>query len=114
MFIYANREAVEVVQGAIRECNLQLQVVQNVTSEIIDTLDSLKKRQALAAAIQVFQLVLFLGYLFTLAILYAVKKCKKNRAALIESEVKMMEHRLQDRKARRRAAAAKKAREETQ
>ena len=84
MFIDADREAVEVVQGTIREFNLQLQVVKNATGEIIDTLDSLKKRQALAAAIAVFQLMLFLGYLFTLAILYAVKKCKQHRAALIE------------------------------
>ena len=90
------------VKGAIREFNLQLQVVQNATSEIIDTLDSLKNRQALAATIQVFQLLLFLGYLFTLAILYAVKKCKQHRARQVEEEVKLMESRLQDRKAKRR------------
>ena len=106
------------VQGAIREINLQLQVVQNATSEIIDTLDSLKKRQALAASIALFQLCLFLGYLFTLAFLYAVKKCRKHRARQVEMEMENrcqeMESRLQDRKAKRRAAAAKKAGQETQ
>ena len=73
-----------------------------------------EQRQAATAALQVVQFFLFVGYLFTLAILYTVKKCRKHRAAVIESEVELMESCLQDRKARRRAAAAKKAGQETQ
>ena len=91
-----------------------LKAVQNATSQILSKLDSLKNREALAATIQVFQLLLFLGYLLVLAILCAVKKCKKDRARQVEEEVELMESRLQDRKARRRAAAAKKAGQETQ
>ena len=91
-----------------------VEVVHNATSQLLLELDTLRGRQAATAALQVFQFFLFVGYLFILAILYAVKKCRKHRAALIESEVEMMESPLQDRKAKRRAAAAKKAGQETQ
>ena len=90
------------------------EAVQNATSQILFELDTLRGRQAVSAAIQVVQFFLFVSYLFILAILYAVKKCRKHRAALIESEVELMESPLQDRKAKRRAAAAKKAGQETQ
>ena len=92
----------------------QIQAVQNTTSEILVELDTLKGRQAASAALQVAQFFLFVGYLLTLAILYAVKKCRQHRARQVEEEVRLMESRLQDRKARRRAAAAKKAAQETQ
>ena len=67
-----------------------LEAVQNATSQILDTLDTLKNRQALAATIQVFQLLLFLGYLVILGILCAVKKCKNHRARQVEEEVELM------------------------
>ena len=66
------------------------------------------------ASIALFQLFLFYLFLITLAILYAVKKCKQHRAALIESEVELLESCLHDRKAKRQAAAAKNNRQETQ
>ena len=59
VFIDANREAFEVVQGAIREINLQLQVDQNATSELLVELDTLKGRQAAIATLQVVQFFLF-------------------------------------------------------
>ena len=92
----------------------RIEAVQNTTSEILVELDTLKGRQAASAALQVAQFFLFVGYLLTLAILYAVKKCRQHHARQVEEEVELMESRLQDRKARRRAAAAKKAAQETQ
>ena len=88
--------------------------MHNPTSQLLVELDTLKAREAATAALQVVQFFLFVGYLFTLAILYAVKKCRKHRARQVEEEVELMESCLQDRKALRRAAAAKKAAQETQ
>ena len=56
---------------------------------------------------QVAQFFLFVGYLLTLSVLYVVGKCKKHRERLAEEEVELMEQKLQERKTRRRAAAAK-------
>ena len=47
----AGQEAFEVVQGAIREINLQLQVGQNATSQLLVELDTLRGRQAASAAL---------------------------------------------------------------
>ena len=74
---------------------------------IAEELDVLKGRQAASAALQVVQFFLFAGYLITLAVLYVVKKCKKYRKKQDEEEVELMEQKLQDRKARRRAAATR-------
>ena len=103
----AGQEAFEEVQGAIREINLQLQVGQNATSQLLVELDTLRGRQAASAALQVGQVFLFIGYLLTLSIIYVVRKCKKHRERLAEEEVELIEQKLQERKARRRAAAAK-------
>ena len=92
----------------------KIEAVQNTTSEILVKLDILKGRQAASAALQVTQFFLFVGYLLTLAILYAVKKCRQHRARQVEEEVELMEQKLMDRKARRRAAADKKAAQEIQ
>ena len=100
-------EAIKVVQGAIREMNLQPQVGQNATSQLLVELDTLRGRQAASAALQVAQFFLFIGYLLTLSIIYVVRKCKKHRERLAEEEVELIEQKLQERKARRRAAAAK-------
>ena len=95
------------VQGAIREMNLQPQVGQNATSQLLVELDTLRGRQDASAALQVAQFFLFIGYLVTLSIIYVVRKCKKHRERLAEEEVELIEQKLQERKARRRAAAAK-------
>ena len=79
---------------------------QNATIATLATeLDVLKGRQAASAALQVIQFLLFAGYLITLAVNYAVKKCKKYRKKQAEEEVELLEQKLQDRKSRRRAAA---------
>ena len=99
--------ALEVVQGAIREMDLQPQVGQNATSPLLVELETLRGRQAASAALQVVQFLLFIGYLLTLSIIYVVRQCKKHRERLAEEEVELIEQKLQERKARRRAAAAK-------
>ena len=90
------------------------EVVQNATSEILSELETLRGRQAVAATIQVVQLLLFLTYLVVQGVLYVVKKCKKHHARKVEEEIEMMESRLMQRKSKRRAAAAKKTAQETQ
>ena len=80
---------------------------QNATSQLLVELDTLKGRQAASTALQVAQFFLFVGYMLTLSVLYVVRKCKKHRKRLAEEEVELMEQKLQERKARRRAAAAK-------
>ena len=103
----SGQEAFKEVQGAIREIKLQLQVGQNGTSQLLVELDTLRGRHAASAALQVAQFFLFIGYLLTLSIIYVVRKCKKHRERLAEEEVELIEQKLQERKARRRAAAAK-------
>ena len=90
------------------------QVVQNATSEILIELETLRGRQAVAATIQVVQLLLFLAYLVVQGVVYVVKKCKKHHARQLEEEVEMMESRLMQRKSKRWAAAARKTAQETQ
>ena len=90
------------------------EVVQNATSEILIELETLRGRQAVAATIQVVQLLLFLAYLMVQGVVYAVKKCKKHQARQVEEEVEMMESRLMHRKYKRQAAAARKTAQETQ
>ena len=79
------------VRGGLHNCPQRstkaataLEAVQNATSQILDTLDTLKNRQALAATIQVFQLLLFIVYLVVQGMVCAVKKCKKHRARQVE------------------------------
>ena len=52
------------------------EVVQNATSEILIELETLRGRQAVAAAIQVVQLLLFLAYLVVQGVVYAVKNAR--------------------------------------
>ena len=63
------------------------EAVHNTNSAISEELDTLKGRQAASAALQVAQFFLFFGYLLTLSVLYAVKKCKKHRKRQAEKEV---------------------------
>ena len=105
--VQPGQEAFEEVRGAIREINLRLQVGQNATSQLLAELDTLKGRQAVSAALQVAQCFLFIGYLLTLATIYVVKQCRMHRERLAEEEVELIEQKLQERKAKRRAAAAK-------
>ena len=78
--------------------------VSNATRAISEELDIVKNRQAVSAAISVFQLLLFLSYLGTQIVLYTVKKCRKHHAKLAEEEIELMESRLAKRKASRKSA----------
>ena len=63
------------------------ETVHNATRAISEELDIVKSRQAVTAAISVFQLLLFLSYLGTQIALYTVKKCRKHHARLAEEEI---------------------------
>ena len=80
------------------------EAVSNATRAISEELDIVKNRQAVSAAISVFQLLLFLSYLGTHIVLYTVKKCRRHHAKLAEEEIKLMESRLAKRKASRKSA----------
>ena len=77
--VQPGQEAFEEVRGAIREINLRLQVGQNATSQLLAELDTLRGRQAVSAALQVGQLLMFIGYLLTLSVIYMVKHSQKHR-----------------------------------
>ena len=86
----------------------ELVVSQNTTiATLAEELYVLKGRQAASAALQVIQFLLFAGYLITLAVNYVVKKCRKHSKKRGEETVELLEQRLQERKSRRRAAAAR-------
>ena len=83
------------------------QVGQNATSQLLAELDTLRGCQAVSAALQVGQFLMFIGYLLTLSVIYMVKQCQKHRERLAEEEVELIEQKLQERKAKHRATAAK-------
>ena len=78
----------------------------NVTQLLID-LQILRGRQAVSGAVQVGQVLMFVAYLLTIAVLYMVKHCNKHRERLAQSEFELLEAKLQANKAKRRAAASK-------
>ena len=88
---------------SISEPNATNAAIANIATE----LNVLKGRQAASAALQVIQFLLFAGYLITLAVNYVVKKCKKHSKKRGEETVELLEQKLQERKSRRRAAAAR-------
>ena len=83
------------------------ETVNNNTRATSEELSRQANRQAVSAALQVAQFLLFAGYLLTLFVLYVVKKCKKHRKRQVEEEVELMEQKLQERKAKRRATATR-------
>ena len=105
---WANEERVIRITWEVIQNNSDvIKAVNNTASEILALLDTLKGRQAASAALQVAQFFLFVGYLLTLSVLYAVKKCRQHRARQVEEEFELMEQKLQERKAKRRSAAAR-------
>ena len=82
------------------------QVGQNATSQLLAELDTLRGRQAVSAAVQVGQVLMFIGYLLTISVVYMVKHCQKARERKQNQEFELIEQKLQARKAKRRAAAA--------
>ena len=84
-----------------------VQVTQNATSQLLTDLQTLRGRQAVSGAVQVGQVLMFVAYLLTIAVLYMVKHCNKHRERLAQSEFELLEAKLQANKAKRRAAAAR-------
>ena len=82
------------------------QVTQNATSQLLTDLQTLRGRQAASGAVQVSQVLMFLGYLLTILIVYMVKRCQKESERRQNQEFELIEQKLQASKAKRRAAAA--------
>ena len=99
-----HREAVQILADGLQSLANQTALQTALQAEELKTL---KGRQAASAALQVIQFLLFAGYLITLAVNYVVKKCKKHSNKRGEETVELLEQKLQERKSRRRAAAAR-------
>ena len=93
-----------------------VQVTQNSTSQLLFQcnssqllidLQTLRGLQAVSGAVQVGQVLMFVAYLLTIAVLYMVKHCNKHRERLAQSEFELLEAKLQANKAKRRAASAR-------
>ena len=95
------------LQRASDQMDLQPQGGQNATSQLLADLETLRGRQAVSAAVQVGQVLMFIGYLLTISVVYMVKHCQKARERKQNQEFELIEQKLQARKAKRRAAAAK-------
>ena len=81
-------------------------VGHNAASQLLAELQTLRGRQAVSAAVQVSQVLMFVGYLLTILTVYMVKRCQKASERRQNQEFELMEQKLQARKAKRRAAAA--------
>ena len=89
--------------GANRVC----ETVHNATRALSKELETVKNRQAVAAALSTFQLFMFITYMVVKIVLYIIQAVKKHNARRIEEELELMESRLASRKAKRRSAAAR-------
>ena len=84
-----------------------VQVIQNVTSQLLIDLQVLKGRQAVSGAVQGGQVFMFLAYLVTIAVFYLVKHCRKHQEEVARTEFELLEAKLQANRSKRRAAAAR-------
>ena len=84
-----------------------VQVIQNVTSQLLIDLQVLKGRQAVSGAVQGGQVFMFLAYLATIAVFYLVKHCRKHQEKVARTEFELLETKLQASRSKRRAAAAR-------
>ena len=91
-----------------------VQGTQNVTSQLLVDLHVLKGRQAVAGTIQGAQVFMFLAYLSTLFVFYLVKHCKKHHKKVAREEFELLESKLQASRSKRRAAAARAAKQSPQ
>ena len=83
------------------------QLIRNTTIQLLTDLQTLRGRQAVSGAVQVGQVLMFVAYLLTIAVLYMVKHCNKHRERLAQSEFELLEAKLQASRSKRRAAAAR-------
>ena len=91
----------------IRELLAIVGATQNATSQLLTELDTLRGRQAVSAAVQASQVLMFVVYLLTTISIYVVKRCRKVREKSQRKEFELLEKKLLSNKAKRRAAAAK-------
>ena len=84
-----------------------VQVIQNVTSQLLIDLQVLKGRQAVSGAVQGGQVFMFLAYLVTIAVFYLVRHCRKHQEKVARTEFELLETKLQASRSKRRAAAAR-------
>ena len=76
------------------------------SSQLLTDLQTLRGRQAVSGAVQVGQVLMFVAYLLTIAVLYMVKRCHKASERKKNQEFELLEQKLQANKTKRRAAAA--------
>ena len=95
----------EVVTEAV-SVKAQLSELQNLTSEILTDLQVLKGRQAIAGAIAVAQVCMFITYILFCLGIYLVKHCKKRQEKVAKAEFALLEKQLTESRRKRRAAAA--------
>ena len=98
-FTYGERILVDITELA------KVTSRQNVL--VLEELDVLKERLAIAAILSFTQLAIVVMYFITIGVLY-IKKCvEKHRATVLEADLQGMEARLQERKTKRRTAASR-------
>ena len=90
------------------ELKAQLSATQNLTSQLLTDLQVLKGRQAIAGAVQVAQVCMFLAYILFCLGIYLVKHCKKRQEEVAKADFALLEQQLAESRRRRRAAAAAK------
>ena len=73
--------------------------------QLQEDLQTVKGRQAVAAAISVSQLLIVIIYLLVIGVSYLVKCFKKQQEKQLVENLELMESRLQERKNKRRLAA---------
>ena len=88
------------------ELKAQLSATQNLTSQLLTDLQVLKGRQAIAGAVQVAQVCMFLAYILFCLGIYLVKHCKKQQEEVAKADFALLEQQLAESRRRRRAAAA--------
>ena len=97
------------VRAQLEKFMVDIEELVNVTSRqhVLEqkNTDGLKGRIAIAAILSTFQLFIFLTYMVTQIIIYAVKTVKKHNARRHKEELELIKNRLASRKAKHRSAA---------
>ena len=93
----ADRVIDDITSQLLLQCN---------SSQILTDLQVLKGRQAIAGAIAVTQVCMFITYILFCLGIYLVKHCKKRQEKVGKAEFALLEKQLTESRRRRRAAAA--------
>ena len=93
----ADRVIEEITSQLLLQCN---------SSQILTDLQVLKGRQAVAGAIAVAQVCMFVTYILFCLGIYLVKRCKKHQEKEKRQEFALLEKQLTESRRKRRAAAA--------